>query len=323
MPAVPVLATFTPTDEERAYVESRLDVRWMVDGVDPAGCEGLLSLWPRREFDKVGLTWRGLPDVRWVKVITAGVNHIGWHDIPEDVAVMSTPNATSDAIAEYVLGAVIAWARGFQASTADIKAGRFHVGQAVQAVRELNIGIVGHGGLGQAIAATLVRQGAAVRAVSRSGKAAMDIPVTTMDGLAAMATWADVLILALPLVKETYHLIDAPILDALGDGLLVNVARGFVVDEQALRDWLVAGPGRWAHLDVWWQYPKSGGLPFTADLRLPNVTFTPHNSPNTAGFRLRMLTRACDDLVALLETGERRHVEQRSAYALPRDGDGR
>ncbi len=321
---MPILATFDPSPDERRFVEERLPVRWLIDGADPAGCDGMLSLWPRREFQKAGMTWLEVPDIRWVKVITAGVNHIGWPDIPEHVTVMSTPAATGDAIAEYVLGAVIAWARGFQASTRDIHAGRFYVGQLVRAVSELKVGIVGHGGLGQAIAATLVRQGAEVRAVSRSGEARMDIPVAPMERLPDLARWADVLVLAIPLVNDTLHLVDAPLLDAFGDGLLVNVARGLIVDEEALRTWLVAEPAkRWAHLDVWWQYPKGGGRPYGVDLDLPNVTCTPHNSPNTTGFRMRMLGRACDDLQHLAKTGQLRYVEPRAAYVMPRDGDGR
>lgn len=319
-----VLATFDPDPDERRYVESRLPVRWLVDGAEPAGCDGMLSLWPRRELQTAGLGWQDLPDIGWLKVITAGVNHIGWPDIPERIHVMSTPAATGEAIAEYVLGAVIAWARGFQASTRDIHAGRFRVGQPVRAVSELKVGIIGHGGLGQAVARALMQHGAEVRAVSRRGMARMDIPVSTMDGTAEMAAWADVLVLAVPLVSDTLHLVDAALLETFGEGLLVNVARGLVVDEAALRSWLVAGPAtRWAHLDVWWQYPKAGGRPYTTDLDVPNVTCTPHNSPNTTGFRLRMLARACDDLQHLAATGEMLHAEPRAAYVMQRDGDGR
>ncbi len=320
---MPILATFKPTPEERGLIERRLPVRWLCDGADPGGCEGMLSLWPRKELRGAALTWHDLPDAQWLKVITAGVNHIGWPEIPEHVVVMSTPDATSEAIAEYCLGAVIAWARGFQQSTADIHAGRFRVGQPTRAVADLKIGIVGHGGLGKAIARTMLRQGAEVRAVSRSGTAGLDMPVSTMTGLPEMAAWADVLVLALPLVRDTFGLIDADVLQTFDQGLLLNVARGEVVDEVALRDWLVQDPDhRWAHLDVWWQYPKEG-RPYTLDLALPNLTATPHNSPNTKGFRLRMLERACEDLDALLVRGEQRHIQHRQDHALPRDGDGR
>lgn len=305
--------------ERRQILDAFPEAVFADDGHRGDGCDAMLSLWPRRELQRHGLQWADLGDVRTLKVITAGVNHIGWSDVPQHVTVCSTPAATGHLIAEYVLGAVIAWARGFQQSTHDIRAGRFHVGQPARAVSELRIGLIGYGGLGQEAARLLLQRGATVRAVSRSGRGDdQDVQVDTMEALPDMAAWCDVLVVAVPLTRDTVGLVDAPLLEAMGDGLLVNIARGLVVDEHALHAWL-QHDHRFAHLDVWWQYP-SEGHPFTAPFHaLDNVTMTPHNAPNVDGFRHVMLARALQDLAA----PEPLHVEDPQAYAMESPGDGR
>ncbi len=304
--------------EERALIEGILGpVHYLADGTAPA--DVALSIWPRSELRKAGIQWSDIAGLQWIKLITAGANHAGWRDIPASVGVMSTPGATGPVIAEYILGAIIAWARGFQSSTHDIRAGDFRQGAAVRGLSELKIGFVDHGGIGQASAAMLQGFGAEVRAVSRTGTARLDMPVTTMDGLHDMAAWADVLVTCIPLHQDTHGVVDAGVLDRLGDGLLVHVARGPVVDEDALYTWLQRQG--WAHIDVWWDY--GGERPFHRPFHeLGNVTMTPHNSPNVTGFRRIMLARACEDLVRLRD-GEVLHVESRKAHATPTDGDGR
>ncbi len=317
-----VFVTLKADDGERAAITAMFpDAVFADDGHRGAGCDTMLSLWPRRELQRHDLSWDDLAGIRSLKVITAGVNHIGWSDVPASVEVHSTPAATGHIIAEYVLGAVIAWARGFQRSTADIRTGRFHVGQPMRAVNELRIGVIGFGGLGQGAARLLLERGASVRAVSRSGRAVsgLHVPVATMDGLADMVTWSDVLIVALPLTVETAGLVDGKLLDAFESGLLINIARGLIVDEEALHAWLSQRPDdRHAHMDVWWQYPRNGH-PFSQPFHeLDNVTMTPHNSPNVTGFRDVMLGRALEDLVS-----GARHQEDPELYRMPRDGDGR
>lgn len=326
-PRVAILVTIDPQPGEREVVAAHLpEAVWAVDGI-PDHVDGVLSLWPRSEFAALGLAWGDMPGLDWVKLITAGVNHIGWDEVPEQVDVMSTPGATGPIIAEYVLGAVIAWARGFVLNTADIRAGTFENGRPARAVAELKVGVVGHGGLGRHIADILHRHGATVRAVSRSGQGASAAleRLDTMDGLPDLLAWADVLVLAVPLQRGTWGLIDADALRRFGDGLVINVARGPVLDQDAAYAWLAAdAEHRFAHLDVWWDYPKRHGHPFQQPFHaLPNVTMTPHNSPNVTGFRHVMIARACTDLVHMLATGERRHVEDRELYRLPAAGDGR
>lgn len=329
--------TWDPQEGEREVVAEVLGDRaaWLADGARWQDADAALMFWPRRELRKAGLDERCLPSgPRYVKLATAGANHVGWSTWPADLPVAVTPGATGPFIAEYVLGCVLAWARGIPYHTNEIRKGRFHVGAPVRALLELHVGIVGYGGVGQAVGALLARLGCTVSAVNRSGRTDAPGPLAhlgTMGDLPALAAQSDVLVLCVPLTQETLGLVDLDLLSAMSgrQALLVNVARGAVVKEEDLYAWLDSdGTRHWAALDVWWQYPRDEGMPFTMPFdRLPNVMMTPHDSPNVTGFRRAMVRRACEDL---LEDKERRargegplHVVDAAAHRLPVEGDGR
>lgn len=337
-----VLVTLKPEAGERALVDDVLgdDAVWLVD--DPpqqalAAVDTVLCFWPREELRRADLDWPGLPALRFIQVATAGVNHIGWSTIPSHVQVANAPGSSADAVGEYVLAAVLQWVRGFPCFTRAIREGEWPLGAPVRALSELRIGLVGYGGIGQAAARRFHRDGAAVRAVNRSGQVpgagaedggALVERLETMEGLPDLAAWADVLVVCLPLVQETLGLIDAQVLDRMTDrdALLVNVARGPVVDQDALYDWLAADTERHAAvLDVWWRYPKTPDQrPFDRPFdRLPNVVMTPHHAPNVTGFRARMIAQAARQVREYLETGEPRHVQDPQAHRLDVEGDGR
>ncbi len=325
-----VVVTWTPQAGEREVVEENLgdDAEWATDGADACKAEGLLMFWPRQELRALGLEWNELA-AGWVKLATAGANHVGWHPGPP-MPVLTTPGATAPAIAEYILANILSWTRGLTAHTRSIRGGHFEQGAPIRGLSELRIGLVGYGGIGQETARILHLLGATVEAVSRSGKTTSEARknishLATIQELPAMAGRVDVLVLCLPLHKDTVGLVDAALLEAFADGLLVNVSRGPVVDEDALYTWLHTDKTRRAAaLDVWWRYPRGIGWPFRRPFdQLPNITMTPHNSPNIAGFRLGMLEAACKDIRALLDGGDLAHVADPEAHRLEIEGDGR
>lgn len=319
------------SEDERACIEGRLDdVVWLADGVEDV--EVALTFFPRREWRRLGGDWSALPSLRLIQSCTAGLNHMGWDDLP-DVPVAAAPGATGPFIAEYVLATTLAWARGLIRHTQDIRRGRFDQGAPVRSLASLRVGLVGYGGIGQATARLLSGLGATVEAVSRSGQAddqalALVERLGTMADLNAMMARSDVVVLCLPLTADTEGLIGIDGLSGMmgRPALLINVGRGPLVKEGDLFAWLDSSHTKHAAaLDVWWRYPtKDGERPFSEAFEsLPNVVMTPHNSPNVEGFRLAMIDQACRQVRHFIDTGEALEVHDPAWYRTDAEGDGR
>ena len=157
------------------------------------------------------------------------------------------------------------------------------------------LGIVGMGRIGQAIAQRALAFGMSIAYTARSAKAAL--PYRYLPSAEALAADSDFLVLITPGGAGTRHLIDAKVLAALGSsspqkGILINVARGSVVDELALIDALERGVIAGAGLDVFEAEPQ---VPARL-LALPQVVLSPHIGSATANTRQAMATLAFDNL---------------------------
>jgi len=146
--------------------------------------------------------------------------------------------------------------------------------------------------------------GAKVHAINRRG--VTDEPVDWIGreaDLEKLLAASDVLVLSLPLTPASEGLIGARKLGLMKpDAVLVNLARGEIVDEAALYRHLQANPAFTACIDAWWTEPVRHGRfemshPFTS---LPNVIASPHNSASAAGWRDVALQRAVDNAMLAL-----------------------
>jgi lactate dehydrogenase-like 2-hydroxyacid dehydrogenase len=166
----------------------------------------------------------------------------------------------------------------------------FPLGRQVSGAR---LGVVGLGRIGRTIARRAGGFDMDVRYHTR--RRVEDAPWQHEPDLRALARWADFLVVITAGGAGTRHLIDAEVLDALGpEGYLVNVARGSVVDEQALvralQDRRIAG----AALDVFEQEPQ---VPAEL-LAMDNVLLAPHIASSTVQTRQAMAQRVLDNLAA-------------------------
>lgn len=188
------------------------------------------------------------------------------------IAVGNGAGTNDECVADHAMGLMIAAVRGFVALDKATRAGVWRSALPLPAhVSGKRLGIVGLGTIGAKIA---------------KRAAAFDMPVgyhnrKPRDGvshqyfgdLLALATWADVLLVATPGGAATRHLINADVLNALGEkGVLVNIARGSVVDTQALAEAVRTGRIAGAGLDVY----ESEPLPPQELLDLDAVVLTPH-----------------------------------------------
>ena len=205
------------------------------------------------------------------------------------VLVANVPGANAVTVAEHAIWSALALLRLYPRVDADLRsrgweAGRRHSDHG----RELSgrtLGIVGMGNVGRALARIAARGfGMRVLALTRTSSSLPEgVEAATLPDLLAVA---DAVVLACPLTEATRGLIDAAALAAMRPGaVLVNVARGPVVEEAALIDALASGHLGGAALDVFEAPPLPRDHPL---LRLPNVILTPHMAGITEESMLRM-----------------------------------
>ncbi len=213
------------------------------------------------------------------------------------IAVVPAIGANARAVAEYVIGTLLALLRGAYFSTAAVAAGQWPrnaLSQGLEA-QDRTLGIVGFGGIGR-LAARLAR-GLDMRVVGCDAALPPDHPAWEECGVAplpleALLAQADAVTLHLPLTPGTRGLLDAGRIARMRPGaVLVNTSRGGIVDEAALADALRAGRLRGAALDVFDEEPLPAGGPL-ADA--PNLILTPH----IAGLTQEANTRVSDMVAA-------------------------
>lgn len=219
------------------------------------------------------------------------------------VLVSNTPDVLTDCVADTAWGLMIAASRRIAQGDRFVREGRwgqvhgsFPLGNRVSGKK---LGILGLGRIGEAIARR--GQGFDMEIRYHNRHARNDVPWTYADSLTALAAWADFLVIATVGGAGTHHLVNAPVLEALGpDGILVNISRGSVIDETALIQTLQQGKLRSAGLDVFEHEPQVPDALRTLD----NVVLLPHIASATHETRAAMAELVLHNLQAFFETGK-------------------
>jgi len=228
-----------------------------------------------------------LPNLEAIANFGAGVDAIDLDAARgRGIAVSNTPDVLTDTVADTALGLILDTMRGFSAADRYIRAGRWPVEGPLPYTRDLSgsrVGILGLGRIGSAIATRLLGFDCAVAYHNRR-----EIPYSPYRYAASpveLAGSVDVLVAATAGGPETRQLVDRRVLEALGpQGYLINIARGSVVDEDALIYLLHSGGLAGAGLDVFAHEPA---VP-AALCELDNVVLLPHVGSNTARARTAM-----------------------------------
>jgi phosphoglycerate dehydrogenase-like enzyme len=257
------------------------DAAGLADAVDGARA---LMLWDYFST-AVRDVWPRAGSLEWIHVTAAGVDTLLFDELRDSGVVVTNARGVFDRpIAEYVLGAVLAHAKDSRASL-DLQREREWRHRETRSILGATALVVGTGGIGREIARLLRAAGLEVRGI---GRVARDQDpdfgtVAASKDLAAEVGWADHLVLAAPLTEATRRLVDDRVLSAMKpDAQLVNVARGPIVDEQALLKALVDKRIGGAALDVFTIEPLPADHPlWTA----PGVTITAHMSGDVVGWR--------------------------------------
>jgi phosphoglycerate dehydrogenase-like enzyme len=307
----PLVAVTAPVDvgPVSAQLAGLADVRRLADltAADRAavidGADVVLAATWRREF---GPDEARQSRARFVQLLWAGADRVPFAQLPRDAVVASNAGAFAGPMAEHAVAMTLALMKRLPQNHAKLAAGTWEQGRSVRVLGSAAL-IVGFGGIGQAAGQLLRALGARVFAINTSGHTTEPVDFAgTLDDLHDVLPEADAVLLSLPLTRRTRGLIGPRELALMKPGaVLVNVARGAVIDEAALYAHLLAVPTFSAGIDTWWQEPdEPGGFavghPFLA---LPNVLGSPHNSAMVPG-TIRAAARQAADNIARFLTGE-------------------
>jgi phosphoglycerate dehydrogenase-like enzyme len=294
------------------------DVDWEIIN-DPIDRTRLARVAPGLDI-LVSNHWRAdyppAPKMRLVQSVATGTELFDLAALPNGCAVCNSFGHET-AIAEYVVMAMLALHhRFFQISgefrdrgswaTSWVQSGKPH-GE----VRGTTLGIVGYGRVGREVARRAAPFGCRILAANRTPRE-RDPEVERVYPLAEldrMLPECDTVAICTALGPETTGLITAHRLALMKpSAFLINIARGQVVDEEALYAVLSGGKIGGAAIDVWWQYPSQNNparrgsrLPFH---ELPNVIVTPHNSGWTAGMVRRRWDEIADNIARFVRGGD-------------------
>jgi len=248
-------------------------------------------------------TIAALPNLEAIVNNGAGVDSIDLEAAKRHgIGVSNTPDVLSDTVADTALGLILMTLRRFGAADRYVRAGRWaREGQFPYArdLSGLQVGILGLGRIGSAIATRLLGFDCAIAYHNRHRVAGS--PYRYADSPVELAESVDVLVVATTGDRKTRNLVDRTVLEALGpDGYLINIARGSVVEQDALVE-LVAGGGlAGAGLDVFVDEPNVPAELFNLD----NVVLFPHVGSATARTRRAMALLAIRNLDSYLNSGE-------------------
>jgi len=218
------------------------------------------------------------------------------------ILVSNTPDVLTDCVADMAWGLLIAAARRMGQGDRLVRSGEWDRGSAVPfgiRVSGKKLGVIGLGRIGDAIARRGLGFDMEIRYHNRRRRD--DVIYGYEASLSDLAAWADFLVVATVGGAGTYHLVDRKILTALGpNGVIVNIARGSVIDEVAMAELLESGQLGAAGLDVYEHEPHVPAALKACD----NTFLTPHVGSASYETRLAMENLMLDNLASFFATGK-------------------
>ncbi len=304
MRAGPLVVTYPLTERSRAIVAQELagaaEVIYLADLAPADRADALSRAGAVLANDTAKELRPGesalIGNARLLQFSAAGVDWVPTRGLPPNLPVAGNKGASAEPMAEHIVALALAAAKRLFAEHANLKRGEFNQRGANRMLRGGVCGILGFGAVGVATARLMRAFGMKIHAINRRG--ASEEPadwIATTERLDELLRASDVLVISAALTTATEGLVGARELALMKeDAILVNVARGEIVDEAALYAHLTEHPRFYAGIDAWWVEPVRHGhftmaYPF---LDLPNVIGSPHNSAGGGVWREVSLRRA-------------------------------
>ena len=245
-----------------------------------------------------GWTATNLPDVlrrgvAWVHNIGTGVDRFPLDALVDGQVLTCSRGASAVAISEWVMAQLLAFAKDLPASWISEPPEHWNYLQ-LGTLEGAHLGLIGVGGIGTEIVRRAEPFGMEVRAFRRTDAPPPRSSITLVDDVAELAAWADHLVLAAPLTDQTRHIVGRDLLASAKPGLhLVNIARGGLVNQDALREAVDDGRVARASLDTVDPEPLPAGHWLYSH---PSVKLSAHVSWSTPAAFDIMFEIYCDNL---------------------------
>jgi len=267
-----------------------------------AHADVLISWSPKRELQPE--EYRTITHARMMQLLSAGADQVPFSQLPPTLTIASNAGAYAEPMAEHILAMILAATKNLLDRHNKLKDGIFDQSNPNRMLQDSTCAILGFGGIGKATARLMRCFGVKIYALNTTGRT--DEPVEfigTLKDLEYVLRLANLIVIALPLTKSTRGLIGSRELAWMkDDAILVNVARGQIIDEDALYQKLKTQPNFTAAIDAWWIEPLTHGE-FRIDhpfLELPNVLGSPHNSGIAHGSFLKATGLAAENVKRFL-----------------------
>ncbi|MBX6377624.1 MAG: D-2-hydroxyacid dehydrogenase [Clostridia bacterium] len=238
--------------------------------------------------------------LRWVQVASAGVETWPMAELARRGIVLTNARGmAADTVADHAFLFMLALSRSLPAFLAQQTARRWERSAPVRELAGQTCGIIGFGGIGQAVAKRAIAAGMRVLALRRrpqpqAEQPQADVEVLPTEAMDRLLSESDFLVLTCALTPETRHLIDGHALNRVKPGAyLINVARGAVVDTEALVEALRQGRLAGAGLDVFEEEPLPPDHPLWS---IPGVLITPHVAGSLRDYDGRAAALFADNL---------------------------
>jgi len=239
---------------------------------------------------------RRFPSLEIISSFGVGYDHIDAKAAARlGIMVTNTPGVLDDEVADTALGLMLMAVRQLPQAERYLRAGNWANGAypLTPSLRDRTVGIVGLGRIGKAIATRVSGFGLDIVYHGRNPQAG--VGYRYYPSLVEMAKASDILIIVAPGGPSTRHIVNAEVLEALGpDGVLINIARGSLVDEKALIEALRTGKILAAGLDV---YDNEPNVPAEL-MALPNAVLLPHVGSASVKTRQAMAECVAENILA-------------------------
>jgi len=259
-----------------------------------------------------------LQQVTFIQLLSAGADHMPFADLPPHFIVASNPGAYAAPMAEHVLAMTLALAKRLLIANQQLKNGEFNQFTPNRLLAGMTAGILGFGGIGRATARLMRAFDMKIFAINHSGTSPEPADfLGTLHDLERVLRASDVVVISLPLTRATRGFIGKEALAWMKpDAMLINVARGALLDEEALYTHVKSHPDFLLGIDAWWTEPFLHGqfrmeYPF---LDLPNVLGSPHNSTVVSGILMDATRQAAENVKHFLKGEQVRGMARREDY---------